>query len=184
MLKIDFSNFPELETDRLLLKEINLGDAYSLFKLRSNPEIMKYLDKPLPQTLNEIISFINIISQKRESGEGITWGISLKNNKLIKIGNIGFHHITKEHYRAEIGYMIETKFQRKGIMYEAMNCVLNYGFKNLGFHSIEANINPNNMASKNLLLKSGFSREAYFKENYYYNGKFLDSETFSIINPY
>jgi len=67
-------------------------------------------------------------------------------------------------------------------MNEAIDMAIDYGFKELKFHSIEANINPNNIASRNLLLKKGFVKEAYFKENYYFNGKFLDSEIYSLLN--
>jgi ribosomal-protein-alanine N-acetyltransferase len=48
-------------------------------------------------------------------------------------------------------------------------------------HSIEANINPDNLASANLLEKNGFKKEAHFRENFYYNGKFLDSLIYSLV---
>jgi ribosomal-protein-alanine N-acetyltransferase len=52
----------------------------------------------------------------------------------------------------------------------------------MNLHSIEANINPENIASRKLLEKTGFVREAYFKENYFFNGKFIDSEIYSLLN--
>ncbi|MDO8550886.1 MAG: GNAT family protein [Ignavibacteria bacterium] len=50
-------------------------------------------------------------------------------------------------------------------------------------HSIEGTVNPNNLPSIKLLEKNNFIREAYFKENFYYNGKFLDTAIYSLINP-
>ncbi|MGE5859464.1 MAG: GNAT family N-acetyltransferase, partial [Ignavibacteria bacterium] len=58
---------------------------------------------------------------------------------------------------------------------------LNYGFKVMNLHSIEANVNPDNKASIRLLERNNFTREAYFKENYFYNGKFLDSAIYSLL---
>lgn len=49
------------------------------------------------------------------------------------------------------------------------------------FHRIEANMNPNNILSIKLLEKLGFKKEAYFRENFFYNGKFLDSVIYSMI---
>jgi ribosomal-protein-alanine N-acetyltransferase len=49
-------------------------------------------------------------------------------------------------------------------------------------HSIQANIDPNNMASAAILKKFNFEREAYFKENFFFNGKFMDSEIYSLLN--
>jgi ribosomal-protein-alanine N-acetyltransferase len=62
-----------------------------------------------------------------------------------------------------------------------MTLVLKYGFEVLKLHSIEANVNPENIASIKLLEKNNFVREAYFRENYFYNGKFLDSAIYSLV---
>ena len=89
----------------------------------------------------------------------------------------------KEHYRAEIGYVLHPAQQGKGIMDEAIKAVLQYGFETMKLHSVEANVNPANTNSMKLLEKNGFVKEAYFKENYYYNGKFIDSVIYSLITP-
>lgn len=88
----------------------------------------------------------------------------------------------KEHYRAEIGYSLLPDYWSKGYMAEAARCAIDYGFSMLNFHSIEANVNPNNAASIRLLEKMNFVREAYFRENFYYDGKFLDSAIYSLLN--
>ncbi len=51
----------------------------------------------------------------------------------------------------------------------------------MNLHSIEANVNPGNTASIKLLEKNNFTREAYFKENYFYDGKFLDTAIYSLL---
>jgi ribosomal-protein-alanine N-acetyltransferase len=68
-------------------------------------------------------------------------------------------------------------------MSEALQAVINYGFTSIKLHSITANVNPNNQPSIRLLEKNGFVREGYYKENYYYNGKFLDSAIYSLLTP-
>jgi ribosomal-protein-alanine N-acetyltransferase len=60
---------------------------------------------------------------------------------------------------------------------------LKYGFNTVGLHSIEANIAPENIASARLLEKAGFVREAYFRENLFFNGRFLDTVIYSILAP-
>lgn len=67
-------------------------------------------------------------------------------------------------------------------MFEAIQTVIEFGFEKMKLHSIEANINPENIASKKLLEKAGFIKEAYFKENHFFNGKFIDTEVFSLLN--
>ena len=66
-------------------------------------------------------------------------------------------------------------------MQEAMEAVLLYGFQKMKLDSVEANVNPFNAASIKLLEKNGFVREGYFRGNYYYNGKFLDSAIYALL---
>ncbi|MEO6328855.1 MAG: GNAT family protein [Ginsengibacter sp.] len=99
------------------------------------------------------------------------------------IGTICFWNINKEHYRSEIGYALHPGYQGKGIMQQALIAVLDYGFKTMKLHSIEANVNPCNISSINLLERNNFIREGYFKENFCYDGKFSDSAIYSLIAP-
>ena len=183
MLRLHFFPFPELTTERLLLKQITPDDAPALFELRSNKQVMQYIDRPLAQTIDNAMALIKLITDALHSNDAITWGIFLKEQPARLIGTIGFWRIQKEHCRAEIGYMLHPSLQGKGMMQEAMTKVLDYGFKTMNLHSVEANVNPSNEASIRLLERSGFVREAYFKENYFYNGQFLDSAIYSLLAP-
>jgi ribosomal-protein-alanine N-acetyltransferase len=183
MLSLSFSPFPQLETERLWLRQMNESDAPALFALRSDKDLMKYLDRPPAQNPEEALALIKLVTNGLQKNESITWGIFPKNQPDLLHGTIGFWHIQKEHYRAEIGYLLHSSLHGKGIMHEAMKCVLNYGFANLHLHSVEANVNPANAASIRLLERNGFAREAYFKENYFYNGQFLDSAVYSLLSP-
>ena len=182
MVNIDFSIFPTLYTERLILKEITVQDAAALYAMRSNPGIMQFIDRPIPKSLDEVLALIEKMALMKTNGEGISWGIFKKDAPTVQIGNIGFFKIMAEHYRAEVGYMLNTDEHQKGIMFEALEKVIEFGFKNIQLHSIEANINPQNIASQKLLEKAGFEREAYFKENYFFNGQFIDTAIYSLLN--
>jgi ribosomal-protein-alanine N-acetyltransferase len=83
--------------------------------------------------------------------------------------------------RAEIGYAMKPEYWGNGYMYEALAKVINFGFNEFCLHSIEANVNPANASSIKLLEKLGFKKEAYFREDYLYNGKFLDTAIYSLL---
>ena len=177
-LIIDFSKFPVIETERLLLRQIAHDDAPIIFRLRSDMEVMRYLDRPAAKTIEDAHELISRIDNSLANGDGITWGITLKSGGNL-IGTAGHWRIMKEHFRAEIGYMLDPQWQGKGLMQEVMDKLLDYGFSTLGLHSVEANVNPGNIASIRLLERNNFVREAYFRENYFYDGKFLDSLIYS-----
>ena len=182
MLQLQFDPFPEIYTQRLILRCLTLADAPQLFYLRSNKDVMKYIDREPQKTVEETETFINFLLDTQNKNDAVLWVIALKENPAVMIGNIGYWSITKEHYRAEIGYMLHHDFWQKGFMKEAIKPVIEYGFESMKLHTIEANINPANKASQVLLESIGFVREGYFKENYFFNGVFSDSAIYSLLN--
>jgi [ribosomal protein S5]-alanine N-acetyltransferase len=182
MLIINFSPFPILETNRLILRRVLPTDVKEMFELRSNPETMKYIPRPLLTNHEEALAHIKMMDDKIETNEGINWAITLKGeNKML--GVIGHYRIKPEHYRAEVGYMILPEYHGKGITTEAVQCVVDYGFNTMQLHSIEGVIDPENGASERILQKCGFVKEAHFKENEFYDGKFIDAVIYSKLNP-
>ena len=116
-----------------------------------------------------------------DNNTSIAWVIALKEKPNEMIGEIGYYRTDLANYRAEIGYMLHIDFWRKGLISEALKKVINFGFQQMELHTISANINPGNDVSRQILLKHGFEKEAYFKEDYYFQGKFLDSEIYGLL---
>ncbi len=181
MIQPTFSPFPSLTTARLSLRAVELTDAPEIFFLRSDPDVLKYVDRTAATNIEDAENFIRQNQQLTATNESILWAITLKNTKAL-IGTIGFWRMEKENHRAEVGYVLHPQHQRKGIMTEALNCVTSYGFHTMGLHTIAANINPANDASRQLLLACGFVKEAYFREDFYFQGKFIDSEIYGLLN--
>ena len=181
MLSVNFNPFPVIHTERLSLRKIAQSDVNEIFLLRSDKNVLEYLDRAPAATKEEAAVWIQKIIDLEKNNEAVTWAITYKPH-LTLIGTICFWNIQKEHYRSEIGYALHPEKQDKGIMQEAMNAVLEYGFKTMKLHSIEANVNPNNLSSIKILERNNFVKEAYYKENYFYNGKFLDSAIYSLLS--
>ena len=174
-----FTPFPDLATERLLLRKITQADVPAVFYLRSDPQILEYLSKEPITAIKEAEDFITRITNDQENNDGILWGIAVKEDPAQLIGTICYWRLDKGHYRAEIGYALVPAFWKKGIMKEAIQTVLEYGFTVMGLHSIEGRISPQNIASAAVLESTGFVREAYFKEDFFFNGKFEDTAVYS-----
>lgn len=181
MLELNFSPFPEIKTERLLLRRMTEADAPELLFLRSDETVMKYIDREKAKSVEDVTIFIQTVNANIDKNESIMWAISLKENPDTLIGNISFWRIINQHYRAEIGYMLHPVFWGKGIMKEALLATIDFGFNQMKLHSIEAHINPDNIASGMLLEKTGFVREAYFKEDFCFRGKFIDTAIYSLL---
>ena len=182
MLEINFSPFPILKTQRLLLRQVNTNDAETILSLRSNDEVMKYIPRPYLKTKEEVLELIALFDDKIENGIGINWGICFLGDPEKLIGIIGHYRLKPEHYRAEVGYMIFPEYNGKGIVSEALQRVVEYGFKEMKLHSIEAILDPKNKGSEKVLVKNGFVKEGHLIENEYYEGRFLDSMIYSLLN--
>ena len=180
MLELSFTPFPIIKTERLLLRQINNEDVNEIFILRSDERVMRYIDKSPAQSLDDAYEFLTRIAELEKNTEAVTWGIALK-DELHLVGTICLWNIQKEHYRAEVGYNLLPDYWGKGIMQESIKEVIDYGFNVMKLHSIEANVNPDNAASIRLLERNKFKREAYYKENFYFNGKFLDTAIYSLL---
>ncbi|WP_166925242.1 GNAT family N-acetyltransferase [Flavobacterium poyangense] len=181
MLEFNFTPFPIVETERLLLRRITNDDVNEVFELRSNPETMKFIPRPLVKDTEDALEHIAMMEDKIVTNLGINWGITLKDSPKL-LGIIGYYRLQPENHRAEIGYMLAPEFHGKGIIPEAVNRLIRFGFDDLKLHSIEAVIDPKNLASEKVLQKCGFVKEAHLKEAEFYDGRFLDIIIYSLLD--
>lgn len=180
MLHLNFSPFPQLQTARLQLRRITPADTGGVLILRSDVNAMKHIGRPLMVTEADARELIDKMESGIQQNTAIGWGITLTNDNRI-IGSVGFHRIFPEHARAEIGYMLLPSYWGAGLATEAIRAALQYGFEQMNLHSVEANVDPLNAKSIRVLKKFGFVKEAYFRENFWFNGRFLDSEIYSLL---
>ena len=180
MLTINFQPFPNLESERLVLRRLKDSDAPEVYKIRSNLERMKYIPRPILQNEEEALAMIQMMNAKIDENTDINWAVCLKNSDKI-IGFMGFYRVQPESYRTEIGYMILPEYDGKGYVSESVTTMLNYAFNTVGFHSVEAVIDPNNFGSARVLEKNGFRKEAHFIENFFWNNEFIDSVHYGIL---
>jgi ribosomal-protein-alanine N-acetyltransferase len=157
-MNINFSPFPILQTERLILRRLSLDDAEEIFFLRSDETVNKYIDRPRATSIEDAYNFINKTNHSIENNELIDWAIAFKNNSRL-IGSICLWNIFKEESKAEIGYELLPDFQGKGIAQEAIFTVLDYGFNIMLLNKIEAYTHKENSSSIKLLEKFGFVRD-------------------------
>lgn len=178
-----FDQFPNIGTKNLVLNSFIIQDAEEIFKIRSDDRVTKYLDRDNHKSVEESRSMVQSIIKSYEDKTGISWIIREKISSEI-VGYIGYWNLIRENVRAEIGYALKPEYWGKGYMSEALLKVIEFGFNEFKLHSIIGNVNPQNKRSIKLLEKYGFKKEAHFREDYLYNGKYLDSEIYCLLESY
>jgi ribosomal-protein-alanine N-acetyltransferase len=82
---------------------------------------------------------------------------------------------------AYLGYYLFENFIGHGYMTEAIRLTLKIAFQNLKLHRLEANIQPHNFASLNVVKKCGFTKEGISRKYLKIGGKWCDHERWAII---
>ncbi len=175
-----FANFPSFSTNRLLLRQIVPGDAEALFAIRSDEEGMKFFGHEPHASLDETKDVIKLMEERYVRKEALHWCITFRGEDRL-IGLCSLFHFDEGFHCAETGYELNRALWGKGIMTEAMPAILTYGFNELGLHRIEAVIDIENVRSKNLLLKLGFSYEGNLRQRYFLRDQFLDEYYFGLL---
>lgn len=172
--------FLELETKRLLLREIKQSDSQDIFQYFSSDEVTRFYDVESFTNIKQAEELIQRWKERFENGQVIRWGIALKSDNRI-IGTCGFHGWMKQHYKAVMGYELAPEFWRQGYMTEVTQKIVEYGFKNLELNRIEAFVEPENAGSRKLLEKIGFSEEGILKEHFYWKNRFVDNVLYACL---
>jgi ribosomal-protein-alanine N-acetyltransferase len=177
-----FAAFPVLETERLLLRAMTADDAAATYRILSDPRVTRYFGSPPMAEPAAAVERIERIHAAFADQSGVRWAIAPRQGGAM-IGSGGFWRIDKRHFRAEIGYELDPERWGQGLMPEALRAMLDFGFTNMGLHSLEANIDPANHGSRRVLEKLGFVQEGYFRENYWLEAeeRFSDSAIFSLL---
>jgi ribosomal-protein-alanine N-acetyltransferase len=83
---------------------------------------------------------------------------------------------------AYLGYYLFEGFTERGLMTDAINTLLGWAFGEFGLHRLEANIQPNNTSSIELVKRCGFTQEGYSRKYLMIDGIFRDHERWAIVS--
>ncbi|WP_191566602.1 GNAT family N-acetyltransferase [Metabacillus idriensis] len=154
--------FPEIETERLRLRNIEQKDAQSIFQYFSQQEVTKFYGMDSFKTIEDAENLIHSFQLGFQSNKMIRWGIALKDTDEL-IGTCGFHSISKKYKRAEVGYEVSNQQWGKGFVQEALKAIFTFGFQDMGFIRIGAVVMIENKPSRKVLEKLGFNEEGILR---------------------
>jgi ribosomal-protein-alanine N-acetyltransferase len=177
----DYSYFPKLETDRLLLRQMSAADTADVFAMFSQPQVLTHLElEPFTEhkQATELIQWYNDMFDNKQAWR---WGVILKaENKLI--GTAGFHRWVQADRRCEIGYDYDLNYWGQGYATEVTKRMVQFGFEAMQLNRIEADCNDDNFGSARVLEKSGFTLEGIWRDRIWEKGKFISLKQFGFLN--
>lgn len=146
--------FRDLETERLVLKNISTEDRDFIFDHFSHPQVTEYLYDEEPLTdisgADEIID----VYIKPEPRTQHRWILVTKDGE--KIGTCGFHCWYMRQGICDVGYDLRPEYVGKGYMSEALQTIIRFAFEEMNIKKINACIYVHNERSYNLAQRLGF----------------------------
>lgn len=171
----------EVETERLTLRRFKYSDDDDMLAYWvSDPKIQSMYSEPVYTTKNEVKELLDKYIQSYKKNDYYRWAI-IKKESSVCIGQIAIFLVNSENHFCEIEYCIGSKFQRNGYCSEAVKAIIDFGFSNVNFHKIQVCHKENNMASKGVIQKCGFTYEGTLRDYFYMDGKYVSRLYYSML---
>ena len=176
----DFSSFPTLTTDRLVLRRMTHDDAAAIMALFSAPEVLAFLNQSPTDTREKALELIDWLNSLFDKHESVQWAITLHDNDQL-IGTCGNYAWDREDRHVDIGYHVLPSHWNRGYATEAAHAVIRWSFDHLNVHRIQADCTDGNIASERVLLKCGFKVEGLWRESCWEHGRFVNIKQFGLL---
>ncbi|MBV8801388.1 MAG: GNAT family N-acetyltransferase [Gammaproteobacteria bacterium] len=159
-----------LETERLILKFLDASDLDNLIALRSDPDVMKYLDDGSIHTEEKVKDFLLNLAIPYQEKHGTGFFAVFEKESGHFIGQAGLFHLGfyDKQPDIELAYRLYKQYWGKGYATELAKALLDWGFLHLDISKIVAGAEPENIASQRVLMKSGFDCKGLQK---WWNGR-------------
>ncbi len=175
------TGFPVLETDRFILRDLRPSDTGNLMALRNDERVSSFVFREPFGSLEKASETIDRTHQAFREGSGYCWGGVLKEEEGDEVvGICWINRIDKANGRAEIGGELAVDHWGRDLPLHAIRRVIDYGFQELGLHSLEARIVPGNRGAIRVVEMLGFEKEGHLREAIKYNGRFYDQNIYSL----
>jgi ribosomal-protein-alanine N-acetyltransferase len=176
----DRTSFPDLATERLVLRGLCLDDTEFIFAHFSDPAVVQYLmDEPPLTDRTQAADLIRFYLEP-EGKDHNRWGLVRRDSGQL-VGTCGYHRWDRRNRRAEIGYDLTPGCRGQGFMAEAVQAALRHGFARMGLNKVDAVVYVGNEPSRRLLQRLGFRQEGLLRDHYLVEGRFFDHALHSLL---
>jgi ribosomal-protein-alanine N-acetyltransferase len=172
--------FPTIETGRLLLRPMELGDAPAIYAYRSDAEIYRYMSPEPPASLDAVAESIRQWLELGAENRPPPWVIVPRDSGRVA-GLIGLDHLNRAHSEGWLTYELARELWGRGIVTEAVRAVLGYGFGTFGLNRIGAYCWDGNVASQRVMEKAGMHYEGTLRQIRFAKGAYRDLRYYSML---
>ena len=171
---------PEIESPRLRIRLVESADLADLLEVNGDEEVTRFLPYATWRSMDDAGAWLARMSGMHAAGTALQFVIVEKASGRA-IGTLLLFRHDEASARAEIGYVMGRAQWGRGFTREALKALIGYAFGTAGLNRIEANVDPDNVASNGLLLRLGFVLEGRLRENWVTKGKAGDTHVYGLL---
>lgn len=177
----DLPQFPILESDRILLREMQPEDVNHLIKQFGNSEVIKFIGMQPIKSIEQANEWLRWMGGYFQAKDGLRWSATLKDYEQTFVGSGGIYHWNREANHAEISCDILHPYWNNGYGTETMRTLIAFGWEHMKLNRIEVNVINGNQHTRHFLEKLGFKSEGVLRQRILKGGKYYDVHIFGLL---
>lgn len=172
-----------LQTKRLTLREVLLTDLQAIHELLSLKETDQFNTLGIPENIESTANWVLEWSEEKKTKPRnfYTFSVELRDQPSF-VGLIALNLGAANYKKGKIWIKLHSNHWNKGYATESTKAILEFGFKQLKLHRIEAGCAVENNASKKVLEKLGMVQEGLFRANLPIRGEWIDNYEFAMLD--
>ncbi len=168
--------FPEINTNRLWLRQIQSQDLPQIFKGLSHPDVIRFYGVNY-QSIEETKAQMDWFAYLEKTKTGIWWAVCSKKTKEF-LGAGGINNVDRINLTAELGYWLLPQYWSNGFMTESLPHIIAYAFESFGLNQVVGIVESKNEICKKSITRFGFIPDPSLNFTEYKNGSFIKLEVY------
>ena len=171
---------PPIETERLKLRLVEENDIADLLEVNCDEQVTRFLPYETWRSIADGKVWFDRMCALTAGGDTLQFVIVELGSARV-IGSCLLFRYNADNRRAEIGFVMGRAHWKKGFTHEALSALIACAFEAYKLRRLEAEVEPANIASNQLLLKLGFTREGLLRQRWYARGNSYDTNIYGLL---
>jgi RimJ/RimL family protein N-acetyltransferase len=171
---------PRLAGARVSLRPYRDDDADALLALYGDPVVTRWWSHEPWTDRQQATDYLERMRRDRANSEFYPWAIASNVGDSL-IGTAALYEIDRTHQRGMIGYAVLPSMQGRGYVHEALGLLIGFAWTTLDLQRIEADTDPENIASRRVLERLGFTHEGSMRKRWFVHGKWHDASWYGLL---
>lgn len=175
-----FPSIARVDSPRLTLRAVQASDLPDLLEVNGDPQVTRFLPYATWQSLQDGEAWFARMQALGASGSGQQLVLARRSDSKV-IGTMLLFKYDEGSSRMELGYALGRAHWKQGLMREAIVAACSHAFEAQGIRRIEAEVNPDNLASGALLAAVGFTLEGRLRKRWVAKGAAYDTNIYGCL---